>query len=705
MSLYTKFGSQKKFSATIKYLTRINLYRKRVWMCKSTAKTNLTYEEALVSEKCTAKKVEGLPKELVAPALRTIQFSMLSLKDLANTIASELQQHLFVGAELFGRKDGDLYPCKILNIAKEGTKEPRYEVGWFDKDKKISENSQVNAEDLVWKKFPFSRNVLKSFIRESTSRSIPWILHGKLAQKHGISTDPPEEIQSKFLFQDGQLVGKKKRKKNENVVEVIEESGKSKRKKVNSKLERSVADHTEKEDNEMKEEPIKYPIDDALVQPSPHDPILTDRPSPSRDFNVPMDCVGDLLMVWDFCSSFSRLLHLWPFSLEDFDNAICHKDSNLVLIVELHASLFGALMRDNSEYFLNVQRRTRKLKITLISWAEYLCDFLEVINIPELCSHIALIKRGHYGLLNPNVKLGILRELVNQVLQTDLFREKLGDHIEQRRALGATRRGEALEEGRKKRERKEKMMADADADAGADANGVMNGHGLEGTETNMDIVASDNHHIQNGTVAGERNAENSSQENGLLEKSENVHLENGEKKIDKKQIGKMEAENVKDSSGKEPMKHLIDDKKEASEKKSKEQRKEYFAREIEKRVIRTSPLGKDRDYTRYWWFQRDGRIFVESSDSRQWGYYSSKEELEALMGSLNCKGERECALKKQLAKFYDRICLGLQKRLKDLAYKIAAEEAVLRRSTRVRAPPRENPANAFLKYVNKWKEE
>lgn len=51
-----------------------------------------------------------------------------------------------------------------------------------------------------------------------------------------------------------------------------------------------------------------------------------------------------------------------------------------------------------------------------------------------------------------------------------------------------------------------------------------------------------------------------------------MHLENGEKKIDKKQIGKMEAENVKDSSGKEPMKHLIDDKKEASEKKSKEQR-------------------------------------------------------------------------------------------------------------------------------------
>jgi len=33
------------------------------------------------------------------------------------------------------------------------------------------------------------------------------------------------------------------------------------------------------------------------------------------------------------------------------------------------------------------------------------------------------------------------------------------------------------------------------------------------------------------------------------------------------------------------------------------------------------------------------------------------------------------------------------------------DESVLRRSTRVRAPPRQNPANAFLRYANKWKEE
>lgn len=114
------------------------------------------------------------------------------------------------------------------------------------------------------------------------------------------------------------------------------------------------------------EESIKYPIDDLLVQPHPDDPIFTDRPSPSRDFNVPMECVGDLLMVWDFVSSFGRLLHLWPFSLEDFEKAICHKMGNLTLLFETHAALLRVLINDNGEHVLAVQKRWPKVKDQLI---------------------------------------------------------------------------------------------------------------------------------------------------------------------------------------------------------------------------------------------------------------------------------------------------------------------------------------------------
>jgi hypothetical protein len=39
---------------------------------------------------------------------------MLSLKDLADKIAAKLQDTLFIGAEVQGkRKKGDLCPCKI----------------------------------------------------------------------------------------------------------------------------------------------------------------------------------------------------------------------------------------------------------------------------------------------------------------------------------------------------------------------------------------------------------------------------------------------------------------------------------------------------------------------------------------------------------------------------------------------------------------
>ena len=107
-----------------------------------------------------------------------------------------------------------------------------------------------------------------------------------------------------------------------------------------------------------------------MVQPGDDDPVFTDRPSPSREFSTPMDCVGDLLMVWDFCSSFGRMLYLWPFSFEDFEKAMCHKDSNLALIVETHAALFRLLIKDEGEYYRVFQQRKRKPKVNDLSTSE-----------------------------------------------------------------------------------------------------------------------------------------------------------------------------------------------------------------------------------------------------------------------------------------------------------------------------------------------
>ena len=65
-----------------------------------------------------------------------------------------------------------------------------------------------------------------------------------------------------------------------------------------------------------------------------------------------------------------------------------------------------------------------------------MCDFLEMVEIPELHTHISTIKRGHYGFLDAHAKLGILFELVNWALETCIIRKKLKYLIERRQDWG-----------------------------------------------------------------------------------------------------------------------------------------------------------------------------------------------------------------------------------------------------------------------------
>lgn len=123
---------------------------------------------------------------------------MLHLKELVSTIAAKLQERLLEGTEIYGRKNNRIYPCKIVKVIDEEVEKTQYQVEWLDKDKKVTENAVVSGEDLIKKKLPFGRDVLKAFIKESTCRSSPWVLHDKLALKYGISTILPEELRSKI---------------------------------------------------------------------------------------------------------------------------------------------------------------------------------------------------------------------------------------------------------------------------------------------------------------------------------------------------------------------------------------------------------------------------------------------------------------------------------------------------------------------------
>ncbi|CAL9081762.1 unnamed protein product [Musa textilis] len=655
------------------YLKRVNLYRQRVWRCKVTGKSNLTYEEALVSEHRATENVQQFPKDLIPRVLHMIQFSTSTLNDLVNEMYYKLEESLFEGLELQGRKDDSVYSCKILKILDDGNT-VQYQVGWFDKDKKVIDSSIVKAEDLIHKKRPFSRRVLKEFIKESTYQTSPWVVHENVAKKHGIMTEPPEELRDILTLQNGSIWSAKKKWDFQN-----SKINKKRKEAENGNLAGPDKKIKKDEDN-PNAEPVRYPIDDLLVCPAPDDPIFTERPPLSLEFNVPMNCVGDLLMVWDFCCTFGKLLHLWPFSLDDLENAVCHKDSNLTLIVELHSSILQLLIKDEGDYFLVTRDKKRKSKIRLINWAEFLCDFVEMRDREELSGSVGTIKRGHYGLLEAHIKLRILRELVAEALGTDAIRVNLEERVEQQQALAAVKRDEA-------RRQKEELLKMENSDNKGTAagniveNGSRNDHSVTVNESYVDYV----------------DEVNISDKNHIAENREKKHYSHISAEAAKKP-------RMGDGCNSEGMKAQRRGKDKDKETRKPEATKEHLEREIEKLSVRTNCLGKDRNHNRYWFFRRERRVFVESSDSMRWGYYSIKEELDALLGSLNPKGERERGLKRQLEKYYNRISLALQKRSKDVAQKVLLEENVLRRSTRVRAQPRDSSATAFLRYKNKWKE-
>eukprot|EP00252_Welwitschia_mirabilis_P025586 TRINITY_DN8064_c0_g2_i1.p1 TRINITY_DN8064_c0_g2~~TRINITY_DN8064_c0_g2_i1.p1 ORF type:complete len:710 (+),score=191.92 TRINITY_DN8064_c0_g2_i1:161-2131(+) len=647
-----------------------------------------------------------------------------------------------------------------------------YEVGWLDESKKITDNSIEKAETLVRKKPIVTQDVVRSFIRDSTWCSAPWVIKDTLAQKYGISTDIPEELKEKVLklekrtgpslnsgnkkdskLDNGVMPGKKRKVKE---IEEPAENLKGKKKKANENdnkegdekpntangKSKGTKSKIKEGEEKPKVEPIKYPIEDTLLQPGPDDPVFTQRPSPSTDFAVPMDCVGDLLMVWDFCTSFSKALHLWPFSLEDFEKAISYKDGDTSLLSETHYALLRIVSEDSVAY-QELMHKKRKPKVSVHNWKDHLSDFIESEKLEKSMCHAEVIKTGGYRFLEAKAKLEILHELVERTLDSDVVRRQLEEYIEERQALAASKREVQLEESRRKKEEIQQLkQSNAASKDNGDASflkedgnkpredGFNTKEGNTIKQNGCKHLDGDSDNDGNGTFIKPNNSRDSREfirdHDLVLDGAKNLedYHGNGNGKylntsaarksaMKQKLDAKAAEEKAKESARIEEQKRMQEKRKakaeQLKEQKLKEQREievqkvqERFEREIEKRFIRTNSLGRDRDYCRYWFFRRDGRLFVENKESDHWSYYSAKEELEALIGSLNPKGERECALKRQLEKHQATISAAMQRRTKELAHKFALEEASLRRSSRVRTQSKIIPTG-FLAYTNKYR--
>eukprot|EP00250_Pteridium_aquilinum_P010427 c1937_g1_i1 orf=457-2190(+) len=497
------------------YLKHINLYRQRIWTCKYTGKSNLTYEEALDSEGKATERVQQFPREFMGPVLQLVQFSMLRLEDLVSAILKAFKDRFVPGEEVVCVKENVTRPCKVLQVIEEQGPESAiysYEVQLLDDDKSVVGISLESAGSLARKKPPFTRALVKSFIRESVkdnasrNSQTPLVVLDKLCDKFGITTSPPEELQKFFVKQEQSeeeaneglleppLVdaaepeaqvnkkqkkvdtepGSQKSKKQKKVDREPENHVDKKQKSIDTEPENQVKKKQKKLDVKEKGEggvlpseddkrkaktepivkvvPIKYPIEDTLVEPSPDDPPLRERPVLSSDFALPSHCIGPLLMIWNFCSLFGKVIRLSPFSLEEFERALECRETDPILLREAHHALIKLILDDSAINESFQEKRKRKYKVTVQSWKDDLADVLELDGFETLAAHSSTIGKGNYKLLEASVKLDILCGLVECGLSSTAIRDQLDIYIEEKQAIASQKRKEELEESKKGKE-------------------------------------------------------------------------------------------------------------------------------------------------------------------------------------------------------------------------------------------------------------
>ncbi|KAI9479531.1 ATP-utilizing chromatin assembly and remodelling N-terminal-domain-containing protein [Zychaea mexicana] len=320
------------------YLKRYTLYKAHVWQCEVSGRSNLTYEEALESERTEKNRVkEKLPDALQKRVLERAQFQCGRLDAVVDDVHEYYINRFDSGDMVTCRwNDGVKYIARVLRVVSDnvhpisksstlatnsGTKVNGKEIIDENSTSNATTNGNasgvnflvelvdddlsgvddfrtvVNQDDLKRDRLAFSKNLLKKFLRENLVKEsynhAPWVVKAQTAAKFGIDTTLPKDLQAvkdqidaksrkrktpASDFTNGELDGAE-----------ADASGKTSTK---TKAKSSVSTAKARGKSEMKktvddakkiESSIKYPIEDLDVpiyrrKPSGEGPILDMKP-------------------------------------------------------------------------------------------------------------------------------------------------------------------------------------------------------------------------------------------------------------------------------------------------------------------------------------------------------------------------------------------------------------------------------------------
>ncbi|KAI9475445.1 MAG: ATP-utilizing chromatin assembly and remodelling N-terminal-domain-containing protein [Benjaminiella poitrasii] len=390
------------------YINRLTLYNQAVWECEATGRKNLTYKQALESEKSEHdKRMEYLfCKALRKCILERVQFQTKRLDDLVDDTFNYFEDNFIQGeiiqcklneydyyAEIISTNettnnesendvprqpngrlrfpDAFLHPePKSPNISNY-TPKKQIKVQLIDQlGNSLEDCQRVIKEEQIHPRDPriYNRLNMQSFIRECCYKdsymNAPWLIKPAIASSYHIDTTLPDHLQELY-----DRVSKKRKISSMNERDDAEK--RAKREEIQLLKARQKEERERLREEKRKQSAVKYPVEDLDLPIYRKDPnqnwSLVDMASVKEDTAIPYPSGGrperprpkptsitadsfDLLVAtWSFMTVFAEPLNLTvAFSLDEFEMGVFGQERSIVM-AEYHAALLNVIIRERNE--------------------------------------------------------------------------------------------------------------------------------------------------------------------------------------------------------------------------------------------------------------------------------------------------------------------------------------------------------------------
>ncbi|KAK9239581.1 hypothetical protein V1525DRAFT_28132 [Lipomyces kononenkoae] len=350
------------------YLKRMDFYSQRRFICEISGHSNLSFFEALESETNEAREVdEAFPESLKEPVLRRVQFSTTSRLDhLVDEIYEIFKNDYYPGEYVYATITSEKFEVLIREKAQfnaihlpNGEVRPafaKYRVEIVAGDR-IGQEEFVDQTQITRDRKRFSKSMLRTFMKNAISREpwsgAPWLVKTKYAHRYRIDTNVPLHLQKNGGLSDAEVAAEQARKLKEK--KRLAQQAERERLQIKEQVRKDKDELREKDKKER--EIIKRPHStEDLDLITLFDPPFT-RPKLKIETSFPQEQIGILLETFMFLNMLHETLVLSPFTFDDYIGCLQYSSTEqpCELFVEIHCAILKLIVsKDTGELMIEL---------------------------------------------------------------------------------------------------------------------------------------------------------------------------------------------------------------------------------------------------------------------------------------------------------------------------------------------------------------